>query len=134
MHTINYHSVLKSYGMLKLQKSKRYLNLFQRWQYGISKSKIYKFRKLRRILACDSDKLIEIAWHWYVPLLAISVFYSDTKENPEFIYCSRGGNVWFADDYDNTQETFYISGTEHSIKFSEAFDKEKSIEYDENEK
>lgn len=36
--------------------------------------------------SCDNEKLSEIGWTWYLPPIAVSSFYSDNTDSPDFIF------------------------------------------------
>lgn len=77
---------------------------------------------------CDDENLSEIGWVWYIFPLGKSKFYSDTIDTPDFIYCSRGCNVWLREGYNYEQEMFKISDTDIQVVYSDIFSDE-SVEY-----
>ena len=77
---------------------------------------------------CDYEKLSEIGWTWYLPPIAVSAFYSDNTDSPDFIFCSRGDSVWLRDGYDYEQEIFEIDNTDIKTVFADVFSDE-SVEY-----
>ena len=77
---------------------------------------------------CNHEKLSEIGWAWYIPPLGIYMFYSDNTDYTDFIYCSRGGNVWLREGYDYEQEIFEINNTDVQIVYADIF-LDKSVEY-----
>ena len=78
--------------------------------------------------SCDYEKLSEIGWIWYLPPIAVSEFYSDNTDSPDFIFCRRGGSVWLRDGYDYEQEIFEIDNTDIKTVFADVFSDE-SVEY-----
>ena len=78
--------------------------------------------------SCDNEKLSEIGWTWFLPPIAVSAFYSDNTDSPDFIFCSRGDSVWLRDGYDYEQEIFEIDNTDIKTVFADVFSDE-SVEY-----
>lgn len=68
---------------------------------------------------CDTDNLKKIDQHriWFYP----DKFYSDQKNNPDFIYSGSKGQVWFKEGYDYKAQDFLISDTDIVIKFSDTY-------------
>jgi hypothetical protein len=56
-------------------------------------------------------------------------YYSDTAENPVFIYEIRCDDIFFREDYDYKSDTFVIEGTDKKFVFSDAIT-EQEVEYD----
>lgn len=52
----------------------------------------------------------------------VDEYYSDTTENPLFLYESRLRNFFLREDYDYHEDTFFIDGTDISFRFSDAFE------------
>ncbi len=52
----------------------------------------------------------------------VNCYYSNTAENPFFIYESRMCALYFREDFDYRQASFLIEGTDESILFSDAFE------------
>ena len=62
---------------------------------------------------------------WY-----LDEYYSDTAEDPVFIYMPRLREVYLRSDYDYTTDTFVLNGTEHSFVFSDVLTLTGAISYD----
>lgn len=78
---------------------------------------------------CEIDNLTEIAWTWFIPIIGKSSFYSDEQTKPDFIYCTRGNDVWINENYDYKSEKFIIDNTDLSYVFSESFDETKTYDF-----
>lgn len=52
----------------------------------------------------------------------VDEYYSDTTENPLFLYESRLRNFFLREDYDYHEDTFFIDGTDISFRFSDTFE------------
>ena len=57
-------------------------------------------------------------------------YYSDTTENPVFIYLSRLPEVYLRSDYDYKADTFVLTGTDHQFVFSDMFTPSNAFSYD----
>ena len=62
---------------------------------------------------------------WY-----LDKYYSDTAEDPVFIYMPRLREVYLRSDYDYTTDTFVLNGTEHAFVFSDVLTLTGAISYD----
>ena len=62
---------------------------------------------------------------WY-----LDEYYSDTAEDPVFIYMPRLREVYLRSDYDYTTDTFVLNGTEHAFVFSDTLTLTGEISYD----
>lgn len=66
-----------------------------------------------------------VGWKFNFPITDIATFFSDTVDNPDFIYTVfTSQDVWTKEDYDYKKDTFIIEGTNIGITFSDAFGKE----------
>ena len=62
---------------------------------------------------------VELGWYYSFPFS--TDFYSDTSEEPVYIYTIGGDtNVYFRQDYLYQADTFCIAGTQHEFVFSDA--------------
>ena len=55
----------------------------------------------------------------WTPSLYFYKYYSNTEDNPVFIYEANFDKLYIRDDYDYKTDTFIIEGTDHSFVFSD---------------
>ena len=67
----------------------------------------------------DDEKLEKIDQHGI--LFYPEKFYSDQKDNPDFICSGKSGDVWFKKGYDYKAQDFSVLDTDIFIKFSDTY-------------
>lgn len=77
----------------------------------------------------EGETLHKLGWLWYMAPLAVTDFYSDEAESPDFIFDSRSAkySVYFREDYDYKNSELIIDGTDISITISDLFNDEGDI-------
>lgn len=77
----------------------------------------------------DTDDIL-LSWNGHRYIWYIDEFYSNTTNNPVFIYNSRLHDVFFHEDYNYFKDVFIVEHTDIEITYEEIFKIEKSgIEY-----
>ena len=70
----------------------------------------------------DVEKDVELGWYVNVPFSGGAYYFSNTYEDPIYIYCNVGAfDVWIREDFDYTSDIFTIADTDIEILFSKAF-------------
>ena len=67
-----------------------------------------------------------LSWNGYRYIWYIDNFYSNTTDNPVFIYNSRVHDVFFHEDYNYLKDVFIIEDTDIEIIFEDIFKLEES--------
>lgn len=86
-------------------------------QYNIDELSLFEVRE--NINEIHEEDIL-IGWDslpfgmWY-----LDKYYSDTTDNPVFIYMSRLPEVYLRSDYDYKTDTFVLKGTDHTFVFSD---------------
>lgn len=71
-------------------------------------------------LTYEDDKIL--SWNGYRYIWYIEEYYSNTADNPLFIYEKRLGYVYFHEDYDYRMDTFFVEGFSKEIVWNKMFD------------
>ena len=89
-------------------------------EYIVYQNNKYKFVEKSSFIRIDKDKEdILVSWNGYRYVGYIDLYYSNTLNNPLFIYYK----TWFflREDYDFTKDTFLIENTNAKIVLEDAF-------------
>ena len=72
-----------------------------------------------------------LSWNGYRYFGYIDEYYSDTSENPIFIYNERLGYVYFHENYDYLSDTFVVEGISSEIVWNDIFlDKQEYVDFE----
>ena len=69
---------------------------------------------------CAAEGDVLIGWNWpYFGFWFLDVYYSNTSDDPMFIYAPRLQELYVREDYSYETDTFVVDGTDQSFVFSD---------------
>jgi len=122
------HGDLKGKVQLVSRSEDEYYIEYNGQSYEIDKLDLFDVRGISQDLTAND---VLIGWDALpIPVWYIDEYYSDTADNPIFIYISRYNQHYIRSDYQYESDVFILEGTEHGIVFSDMLVKTDAIDYD----